>query len=192
MNDLGLGRLIVTTVGPARDAVHVAVVPMTAQVALKPGDHVDANGGFDGEPVAVVDPFLMDGPAKGQRFWGFLFPNTITSLRHEWVHPAFPVVGEQPQFSCTKEDSEEWLRSFCRDNDCPDFDVVIAAATDKPVSNRWPQYYEIAYRNDGEYLHFNGSGAHAAIPPEFWDHVENYTGVKIPREKRATGFSCSC
>ena len=57
------------------------------------------------------------------------------------------------------------------------------------IENIDPEYYE-TYTNDGEYLHFDGRDAHGVIPPEFWDHVENYTGKPCPL--RATYFSCSC
>jgi hypothetical protein len=85
--DLGLGKLII---GEAhRDAVHVAVAPVVAQENLSPGDHVDANGGWAGERVGIVDPFLREPVRKGDRFWLFLYPGTVTGLRHMWTHPAF-------------------------------------------------------------------------------------------------------
>lgn len=72
-----------------RDAVHIAVAPVIARERLKPGDHVDANGGWSGERVGIVDPFLTAPVERGQRFFLFLYPNTITGLRHVWTHPAF-------------------------------------------------------------------------------------------------------
>lgn len=99
-----LGRPIT---GPAgRDAVHVAVAPMTAGHVLWPGN--DVGLGADGrvylardgvEPIGIVDPFLREQVQEGQRFWLCLYPNTITGLRHVWTHPAFatkvPVVKEK-------------------------------------------------------------------------------------------------
>lgn len=96
---LGLGKLITTE--QHRDAIHIAVAPVTAAAHLQPGQHVglDAKGeacALKVQPIGIVDPFLQGAVAKGQRFWLFLYPGSITSLRHEWTHPAFAVLDPIP------------------------------------------------------------------------------------------------
>jgi hypothetical protein len=79
-----------------RDCVHVAVAPVTTAERLAPGERV---GLLDGNRIAggaiqhigVVDPFLLRPVEAGQRCWLFLFPGTVTSIRHVWTHPAFTV-----------------------------------------------------------------------------------------------------
>ena len=78
-----------------RDAVHVAVIPCVAGIELQPGDHVGVFMGKNGyiadpfvEAVGIVDPFLTHPVGPQHRFYVMLYPNTITSLRHEWTHPA--------------------------------------------------------------------------------------------------------
>jgi hypothetical protein len=90
-----LGRLI-DDGERRRDAVHVAIAPVTASEALAPGQHVGfvREGDLElvgpaAEPLGVVDPFLREPVPKGQRFWLLLYPDTITGLRHVWTHPAF-------------------------------------------------------------------------------------------------------
>lgn len=201
MDNLGLGKVI--TKGQKRDATHIAVCPVWAGEGetLKPGDHIRLVAGSDRivvkcgpeESIGIVDPFLLEVPEYAC-FWMWLKPGTITSLRHDWSHPAFPqedyLSRSELQFS--KEESEAWLREFCKYVDCPGFDIVIAAATNKKLESVDPEYYPEAYTNDGEYLYFGGRDAHGNIPQEFWWHVENYTGVEIPYEKKATEFTCSC
>lgn len=79
MSELGIGKLIYSEQG--RDAIHVAIVPMLAVRELQPGQHL-ANG--------IVDPFLKEPVKPGERYWLFLYPNTVTTLRHVWAHQAFP------------------------------------------------------------------------------------------------------
>lgn len=89
-----VGRLIADPAA-GRDCVHVAVAPVTAGQRLWPGDHVGLDAGLAVDdpvhcpPVGVVDPFLREEVQPGQRFWLFLYPGSITGLRHVWRHPAF-------------------------------------------------------------------------------------------------------
>lgn len=169
-----------------RDAIHLAVEPVTAGAQrLMPGQDIglDEEGkasAYAKPHLGIVDPFLKDTVQPGQRFWLVVYPRQIKSLRHVWEHPAFPLSGETevaPQPS--KAASEAWLRNFINGADCPGYEEVIAKAVN---NDSWSD----------EYLHFDGSDAHGEIPPEFWDHVEIVTGRKIPGDKRASFFSCSC
>lgn len=90
-----LGDLI-TDGDRRRDAVHVAVAPVTAAERLAPGQHVGfvragdmESVGPSDDPIGVVDPFLRTDGRPGERFWLFVYPNTVASLRHVWTHPAF-------------------------------------------------------------------------------------------------------
>lgn len=78
--------------GAMRDAIHVCVTPATAGVRLAPGEHVGLEDGR-ARPVSanigIVDPFLREDVQEGQAFWLFVYPGTVTSLRHVWLHPAF-------------------------------------------------------------------------------------------------------
>ncbi len=87
-----------------RDAVHIAVAPMTADTELVPGQAIGFTcqndfefAGVSENPIGIVDPFLTDSVKPGQRFWVFLYPGTITSLRHVWTHPEFSAVAKNIQ-----------------------------------------------------------------------------------------------
>lgn len=96
----GLGQLLDDE--RKRDAVHVAIAPVTANEALQPGQHVglvepgnvDLIGRSD-RPLGIVDPYLTEEVQAGQRCWMLLYPDSITDLRHVWTHPAFTVAARR-------------------------------------------------------------------------------------------------
>ncbi len=67
-----------------RDAVHIAVAPVTAGEHLAPGMRVGLVDGLavsdwhrdDVEVIGIVDPFLVPPVERGERCWLFLLPNT--------------------------------------------------------------------------------------------------------------------
>lgn len=103
-----------------RDAIHIAMFPVISTDILLGGDSValesyNENGvvyrvsGSDPRRIGIVDPFLDSRVNPGQKFWVFLLPNTVTSLRHDWTHPAFNT--KVSANALTKRDiSEAWLR----------------------------------------------------------------------------------
>lgn len=118
MSELQPGRLIPAGSIPDRDAIHVAVAPVEVEDfdsderwgqpgggGLPPGTHVGltrdrswgdlpivtADPEQRGELIGVIDPFLTVPVRHGQRCWLYLYPNTVTNLRHDWTHPSFPL-----------------------------------------------------------------------------------------------------
>ncbi len=190
-HELPLGQIHETP--QSRDAVHVAVAPVIAAERLVPGGHIGFVGG-DTEHVTaraktllgVVDPFLTGIVEHGQRFFMFLYPQTITSLRHDWTHPAFEAVAPIAP-SDDKAASEAWLRRFCDTADCPRYETIMQAIAGTLEGD--PDYGRWGYI-DSEYFHFSGWDAHSEIPDEFWKHIEVVTGKSLTVKPRS--FSCSC
>ena len=180
-----------------RDAVHVAVISAIAGEKLFPGQDVGFGipGTIDVQqeqraktgvlPLGIVDPFIKGAVMPDQRFWLYLYPRTITGLRHQWTHPAFSddagtVYGTPSQ----RLAAEQWIKDFVVKSDCPGYEELMAAAAqvaDNGANNDW----------DKTYLHFNGSDAHGEIPDEFWLMAEIVLGRPI-KGKKPSFFSCSC
>jgi len=168
-----LGKLIEGRV--KRDAVHVAIAPLVAGEELAPGQHI----GVDDEGYArsgvipligVVDPFLRTNVNTGGRFWILLYPETVTSLRHEWSHPIL--------ISDHMED-EKWLRDFCSEYEI-ELDKLIRGA----VSGEGADFRSEAGK---DYM----SDPHNAA--EVWLRIERLTGEHFSQEHReSTFFGCGC
>lgn len=180
MSELKLGQII--TDEQQRDAIHVAVVPIIAADFLEPGDHV---GRVDGErfglckdSLGVVDPFLRNTIAPGQKCWLFLYPNTVTGMRHHWEHPAFP--GSMPTSGKDRSVSEQWIRDFA-EKIGQTYDGLMDAA-------QW-WHEEREYTNCGQNEGYkDGSESEWR---EFWMHWQQVTGV-VPSDTSGWFFSCSC
>lgn len=133
----------------SRDAVHIAVVPVLASERLYPGEHIGllpdgyASAHLSVNKIGIVDPYLRDAVRQGQRFFMMLYPGSITSLKHQWTHPAFPepsydggeysrpvkpAADEATLDAARKLAAEDWLKLFCATADCPGYEEVIDKA----------------------------------------------------------------
>lgn len=167
-----------------RDAIHVAIAPVVAPVDLQPGQHVDARGNLTPPHVGIVDPFRTGTICAGDRFYLCLYPNTVTSLRHEWEHPAFKDLHA----------SEKWLRNYVRCN-CP-YDADESDGGYGKFLRRVRDDHEIFYH--GSDCHSLGEVEQA---DELFEHLSVVLGMKVDEAWFATspngdewhsGYSCSC
>jgi hypothetical protein len=178
--ELKLGKIIDQPQG--RDAVHIAVVPVVAGELLQPGTKVGftdkANNvvGRHGPCLGVVDPYLQYSVTKGQTFWMFLIPGSITSLRHEWTHPEF----EAAPLRAVRDASEEWMRSWARANLCYQYGEHV-------MDENAAYDYAISFGHEHHVGSFEDSRDN--IDDEWWDHWEKITGEVGDREAY---FSCAC
>lgn len=180
MSELQLGKLI--TDEQHRDAIHIAVAPVTAGDNLSPGAPVgflpNGNVGCVATPIGIVDPFLSETVRPNERFWLFLLPNTVTGMRHHWQHPAFS--DDMPTSGKDRSASEQWIRDFAERIDQTYEDLMRAAG---------------AFVASGHYTYDNSEGYKNewGAFPEFWEHYEDVTGTTVSDDtKESTPFTCSC
>lgn len=178
MKDSTLGTLIDSTA--QRDAIHIAIAPVTAGARLAPGTHVGFLG--DGEnvgvcnaPIGIVDPFLERAVNRGERFFLCLYPRTITSLRHEWTHPSFSTVG---------------IRT-------PEIAAAIKRLTDFGSNIGWT--YERVLETLTEAIETGGAhGGDDTTADNFNDNKADLMAAaavitgKVPKDIEGTYFSCAC
>lgn len=160
-----------------RDAIHIAVDPAIAAHTLTPGQHVgfleDGTVGATGagKLLGIVDPFLANPVAKGDKFWLLVYPRTITSLRHVWEHPSFV------QKISDAEAAKAKILAICADLGCR-YDELMTS------TRQWLQYED--YWVDG------GRWEGIALPEEFWPLYETVTGETVEASKKYSFFSCAC
>lgn len=203
---LRLGELITTE--QQRDAVHIAVCPVVAGQRLTPGTHVHVTdgrakrSGKEDIPIGIVDPYLKANVSAGERFWLFLYPGSITSLRHEWTHPALPLPAQQTPVLDEKAASERWLRDLCERHregyDAPyeeyygpdrslDYHGLVSVMSQDHGPDGYDGYTQQGSESLRDEMFDDKTRA------EFWHHLEVVTGKKFDEKHRETHyFSCSC
>ena len=178
--EIKLGKILEIGEG-AKDAIHIAVAPVVAGEDLEPGQHIGVDKfGFatsNAFLIGIVDPYLAEGPYKGQRFYICLYPYTITSLRHEWTHPNFPMSEKQLS---EREQSERWLREYAMrmnsyDNPEIAFQRLIEGLKTKDIISHGTDLHGFYELDD---------------PDELKEYAERYLGIKINWGEY--NFSCSC
>lgn len=168
-----------------RDAIHLAVEPVTAAHDLVPGQDIgilsSGLASADALPLlGIVDPFLKETVEQGQMFWLVVYPRKISSLRHVWTHPdiadPFPDLGGSEDL----EESRYWVKDFAaRIEMSPD--DLMAAAEKWVTTNSYTMDNTEGYKNVN-YHEFE----------EFWVHYEKLSRKKVPENDREVPFSCSC
>lgn len=169
---LKLGEIITTP--QQRDAVHIAVAPVVAGQSLGVGCGVCLSHtgeafatAVPSDAIGIVDPFLPRKVSRGERFWLFLNPGSVTSLRHEWRHPAFDALKAN--------ESIRWLEAFAEAHEMSYGslmrDVKLAAQGLRLGHSGW---------------------AGVTVPPELWFHYEIAGGCEVAAAHRADRFSCAC
>lgn len=182
-----------------RDAVHVAVIPVIALNKLHPGQHIclakgstneavvavpppkskgrlvktDSTSSANAVGIGIVDPYLTESVPPGKKFWMFLYPGTITSLRHEWTHPDFP---EANVFTAEEESFARGLAAQCGTN----YEEFMHACHNYAYSG---DHYHMGDNED--YKHLN-----MADMERFWVIYSRVHG-RSPRYP-GTPFTCSC
>ena len=179
-NDL-LGKLIEGE--ETRDAIHVALCPAVAEIALQPGQHVSSDGRpltlGNAKPVGIVDPFLTSRVQPGEKFWIVLYPNTITSLKHVWEHPAFDEQVAEAPLPKNKE-SIAWLEGFAAEVGVS-YETLISAAEDFEKNGRL------------HCLNYDTLDVVWEKSAEMWKHLRNVVDFEITdSDNTDTFFRCAC
>lgn len=175
-----------------RDAIHLAVEPVTAGMGLEPGERVVVRNGIamiapSGEGIGIVDPFLSEPVRRGQRFWFVLNPRLVTSLRHVWTHPAFPDEQGTPALQDDAAQANAAIEAKA---------AVHALAVDLGVSDERLMAGAAAWlASDGSwdgYMHFGDSLSYGWDMPAFWRAYTTLTGTVVPEKMAQAFFSCTC
>ena len=179
-----IGKLLVGT--EERDAIHIAVMPLIAAEKLTAGEHVgltkNGQAHTQYQPfIGIVDPYLTETVEPGRTFYVFMYPNTVTGLRHHWQHPAFA-----DHIEVNEGLAKAWLQQFAAKWEF-DFDHMIAVAADPDSEGRWGAYIT-AYGHD---LH--SAGELGADHELFWHYMSVLTGKTFsPEHRERIAWGCTC
>lgn len=185
-SNLGLGTILdKNSPNVRRDAVHVAVNPITATQRLRRGQRIKVVNRVETVPskadedyTGIVDPYL-DKPVvnEGETFYLWLRPGSITSLVHSWTHKDLDadLSVELPKELTEVEKSTRWIEEYAG---------TLGFHADLLLN------FADNYLKYGNYI--NTGEMQLYLDDEFWDHYEVVTGNKVEKNKRYSFFTCSC
>lgn len=188
-----VGHILTSIQG--RDAIHVPVLSVVAQVKLSPGEDVGQDGTRN-KPIGIVDPFLKKRVEPGEVFWLFMYPRTISTLRHVWDHPEVPSelgivkssntrlpikeVNPYTNLPYTKEQKSalDSIKNYCDEIGIEDPDILIKAG--------------LEYIQSKDYLCLGGLLEGLYTEDYFWADLEVLIDKEIKDDDRENFFTCSC
>ena len=174
-----------------KDAIHIAIAQVSAGESLSAGDHVGFKEGEtvvykDTNCIGIVDPYLKDTVSKDRLFYLFLYPNTVTSLTHQWEHPSFNRTPEKIAAA------RKWLDDNGEDRyDDDDAYVYSSKNADRFIDEfeKGSMNYYALGDDFSEKYNYNENG----FRKKFWDNLEIVTGKLATKEQRDQEyFTCSC
>lgn len=178
-NNIKLGSLIPATDTPKRDAIHVAVVPVIcADETIKVGQRIGlVKGSLDqatkkGVIIGVADPYLLNPIKRGERFWMYMLPQTVTNLRHDWDHPAFvaPLDSPIPPVKTKADFAREWIEKYAEE-------VGLSYARLTSAAENFLESGDTISQDSGD-----------SVSDEFWTKYEIVRRKEIPMEDRKNFF----
>lgn len=193
MSDTSHIGLIHTTV-LVKDAIHIAIAQVSAGEELKAGDRVgfkDKEGIVfkDATHIGLVDPFIQTSIKKDNLFYLFLYPNSVTSLTHQWEHPSFDRSPEKIAAA------DKWLKKHTQAYFSSEEDDAFA----EWEGTNYHRFIEEFKAGDvGTYAYGDDFSEHYnnnidGFKKKFWDNLEIVTGIAATKTQRDQEyFSCSC
>jgi len=186
MSSIDLTKKIGKDEHPVKDAIHVAILPVIVgpDLCVYPGRPAKVSSfneeaglfelGEIGKNIGIINPFMGGRADSGDRIYIFLYPNTVTSLRHDWEFEGLETIRKigQP----TLDGSKLYIENLAENLDMSYEDLMDAAEDFIDYGN----YCNVGINED------------ASLPDEFWAHYELISGRIVPADKRYSFFSCSC
>ncbi len=172
-----------------RDAVHVACISGQAQERLQPGQHVGYKNGVIttvGDKIGIIDPFII-GPIKfGERCWIFIYPRTVTGLRHAWEHPDI-----KSKESDVEEDPK-WDPSKPWESPAGAAEYIAREAINVGVSV--PRLMDGArnWITTGQGMYMGEREEWLMDEEKFWKAYETVSGQKVREDQYESFFRCAC
>jgi len=169
-NAMTIGQLVGHT--GIRDAIHCPIISAVAKMNLNVGTPVSILETGEAEQsdlyscVGIVDPFLRGFVQKGEQFWVWVRPGSISSLTHQWTHKRIP------EFAAVVPDKEKArvrLQEFAEGPLHVSLEEMLATIE--------------ACRGDTDNALYDHGYESLGVYAGFWDDYELYTGKPDPNKE---------